>query len=101
VSEFDHWLTQQELAARWRGSVRTVNRRIKSGDLTAVRIGALVRIDPESVARYERANLIQPDDGSPPTGTEHETTSGGSMSAEAPGQTDQPIDVAPTTGGRG
>jgi excisionase family DNA binding protein len=52
------WFTQQEVAERWNCSVRTVNRHIKSGDITAMRLGSMVRIDVDSVEQFERASLI-------------------------------------------
>ena len=52
------WFTQQEVAERWNCSVRTVNRHIKAGDITAMRLGSLVRIDVDSVELFEQASVI-------------------------------------------
>ena len=45
-------LRPQEVAEIIGSSTRTVHRRIKSGEIPAVRIGRLVRIHPDDLVRY-------------------------------------------------
>jgi excisionase family DNA binding protein len=47
------WNTMREVAEYWQCSVRTVQRRIKDGDLRAKEFGRLVRISRASVREYE------------------------------------------------
>lgn len=46
--------SQKTLAKHWGVSVRTVNRLIKSGDLSAHRIGNQWRIDSEDAETYRK-----------------------------------------------
>ncbi len=48
----DPLLRMSEVAARLSVSVDTVRRRIRAGDLPAVRIGTSVRVPPEAVTVY-------------------------------------------------
>lgn len=45
-------LTEQELADRWRMSIRSIRRMRNAGDLPYVRIGRLVRFDPNDIAEW-------------------------------------------------
>jgi excisionase family DNA binding protein len=47
------FFTIRELAARWRVDPRTVRRKIKLGELRAVRIGRQLRVSPDEAERYE------------------------------------------------
>ncbi|MCG7980266.1 MAG: helix-turn-helix domain-containing protein [Candidatus Thiodiazotropha endolucinida] len=46
--------SQKTLAKHWGVSVRTINRLIKSGALSAYRVGTQWRIDPEDAETYRK-----------------------------------------------
>jgi excisionase family DNA binding protein len=52
--------TVEELAQRWQVNQRTVRREIERGRLRAVRVGNLLRIPTEVVARYEERRQTRP-----------------------------------------
>lgn len=49
---FERLLTIKEAAQRLNMSLKTVNRRIKAGDLPVIRDGRIVRIRPDDLRRY-------------------------------------------------
>lgn len=52
-------LSIKEVAAYWKVSVKTVRRRIRSGDLRARKIGGVVRIRPADLRALEASAMIQ------------------------------------------
>lgn len=48
-------MTISDVAESWGASEKTVRRAIEAGDLPVIRIGRLVRVDPEDNARFLRA----------------------------------------------
>lgn len=52
-------LTLSEVAARLRCSPKKVTRLAAAGDLERVKLGALVRITPESVAAYKQRLIAE------------------------------------------
>ncbi|MCG7932705.1 MAG: helix-turn-helix domain-containing protein [Candidatus Thiodiazotropha sp. 6PLUC9] len=50
--------SQKTLAKHWGVSVRTINRLIKSGELSAHRVGTQWRIDPQDVEAYCRRQCL-------------------------------------------
>jgi excisionase family DNA binding protein len=50
-------LTMAEVAERLRTSEKTVQRMIRQGVFTKVKVGSLVRIDPAEVAAYKRQQI--------------------------------------------
>ncbi|MCQ3950063.1 MAG: hypothetical protein DPW14_09605 [Planctomycetes bacterium] len=53
INELPALLTREELAARWKKHVCSVDRMISSGALKAIRVGGAVRIPRAEVARIE------------------------------------------------
>lgn len=47
-------MTIADVAARWQTVPRTVQRLVARGELRAIKIGRLIRFDPEDVAAVER-----------------------------------------------
>jgi excisionase family DNA binding protein len=54
TSNSKSFLTLQDLAARWRISVRSVRRIVARGELKVHRIGNQIRVSPDDVAAYEK-----------------------------------------------
>lgn len=46
-------LTTKQIASRWLVSVETVERRIRSGQLPALKLGRCVRVSADALAEYE------------------------------------------------
>lgn len=46
-------LTMPQIAERWQVSIETVKRRIRSGQLTALKLGRCVRVSPACLVDYE------------------------------------------------
>ena len=46
-------LTTKQIASRWLVSVETVERRIRSGQLPALKLGRCVRVRADALAEYE------------------------------------------------
>jgi excisionase family DNA binding protein len=46
-------LTMSQIAERWRVSIETVKRRIRSGQLPALKLGRCVRVSPTTLVAYE------------------------------------------------
>lgn len=53
IHEAEHFFTPEEVAERWRVSEKTVQRLIRAGKLSHVRIGRQVRLRPSDVQKYE------------------------------------------------
>jgi excisionase family DNA binding protein len=47
-------LTLQDLAARWKVSLKSVRRIVARGEIKVHRIGAQIRVSPEDVDTYEK-----------------------------------------------
>ena len=47
-------LTIAQIASRWQVSAETVERRIRSGELPATKLGRSVRVHPEVLSEYEQ-----------------------------------------------
>jgi excisionase family DNA binding protein len=46
-------LTMSQIAERWQVSIETVKRRIRSGQLPALKLGRSVRVSPTTLVAYE------------------------------------------------
>lgn len=46
-------LTMSQIAERWQVSIETVKRRIRSGQLPALKLGRCVRVSPTCLVDYE------------------------------------------------
>ena len=51
------FFTLPGLARRWGVSYRTLHRKVQEGKLRVIRLGALLRVNREEVARVERHGL--------------------------------------------
>lgn len=49
-------MTINQIASRWQVSTETVERRIRRGELPALKLGRCVRIRPAALAQYEQAH---------------------------------------------
>lgn len=47
-------LTMSQIAERWQVSIETVKRRIRSGQLPALKLGRSVRVSPTTLVAYEK-----------------------------------------------
>lgn len=62
-SQTDHTaalLTICQIARRWQVSTETVERRIRSGQLPALKLGRCVRVNPVALAEYEAIRNLTP-----------------------------------------
>jgi excisionase family DNA binding protein len=53
-------LTMSQIAERWRVSIETVKRRIRSGQLPALKLGRCVRVSPTCLVAYENNRKLKP-----------------------------------------
>jgi excisionase family DNA binding protein len=51
-------LTINDIAQHWQVSAETVERRIRSGELPALKLGRSVRVRPEALAAYEQTRTL-------------------------------------------
>jgi excisionase family DNA binding protein len=51
-------LSAEEVAAHWNVGEELVRKLLKCGSLKGHKIGRLVRVSPEEIARYERENRV-------------------------------------------
>jgi excisionase family DNA binding protein len=49
-----------QIAERWQVSIETVERRIRSGQLPALKIGRNIRVCPDTLIKYEKSRNILP-----------------------------------------
>jgi excisionase family DNA binding protein len=56
TSDLDPFFTLQDLAARWRISLKSVRRIVARGELKVHRFGNQIRVSPEDAAAYEKRN---------------------------------------------
>jgi excisionase family DNA binding protein len=52
-------LTMSQIAERWRVSIETVKRRIRSGQLPALKLGRCVRVSPTCLVDYENKRNLK------------------------------------------
>lgn len=52
-------LTMSQIAERWRVSIETVKRRIRSGQLPALKLGRCVRVSPTCLVDYEKKRNLK------------------------------------------
>jgi excisionase family DNA binding protein len=53
-------LTMSQVAERWQVSIETVKRRIRSGQLPALKLGRCVRVSPTCLVAYENNRKLKP-----------------------------------------
>jgi excisionase family DNA binding protein len=53
-------LTMSQIAERWQVSIETVKRRIRSGQLPALKLGRCVRVSPTCLVAYENNRKLKP-----------------------------------------
>jgi len=54
------WITLREAATRLGLSTQTIRRYVAAGELEAVRIGNVTRIEEEALERWLRSRVVQP-----------------------------------------
>ena len=52
-------MTMSQIAERWRVSIETVKRRIRSGQLPALKLGRCVRVSPICLMDYENKRNLK------------------------------------------
>jgi excisionase family DNA binding protein len=53
-------MTMSQVAERWQLSIETVKRRIRSGQLPALKLGRCVRVSPTCLVAYENNRKLKP-----------------------------------------
>lgn len=53
-------MTMSQVAERWQVSIETVKRRIRSGQLPALKLGRCVRVSPTCLVAYENNRKLKP-----------------------------------------